>query len=474
MLEIHPQRPPGLHPRSGARTKVSRGRSILVVQSDPAYLTLVRESLLGEAGSGFDATWMGSCGEALEYLGRVMAPGSGHGRPTAVLVDLCLPDSEGIDTFNRIFHVAPQVPMLVLATAKTEKVARVAVQRGAADYILLSRVNEYLLTKLIGSVVAHAETAEALFSEQERARVTLNSIGDGVVSTGVDGNITYLNPVAEGMTGWSRAEALGRPLEEVVQIVDASSRVRVHDPMALAVLENRVVGLVPNCVLVRRDGAEAAIEDSVAPILDRAGCVAGAVMVLRDVGESRAKSLRHAYQAQHDDLTKLSNRFLLHDRLQQAISMARRHGQKVGVLFLDVDRFKEINDALGPYVGDGLLQSVACRLLESVRDSDTVSRMGGDEFVVLLSEIAKAVDASVCADRILSAIARAHQIDEHELHVTASVGVSVYPDDGGDAEALIRQADAAMYHAKKSGRNNFQFYTQLMGSVASRVENASS
>ena len=243
-------------------------------------------------------------------------------------------------------------------------------------------------------MIERAANAEALFEEKERAQVTLNSIGDAVMSTDVWGNVTYLNVVAESLTGWSREEAAGHPLEEVFRIIDATTREAVPNPMALAIRENKTVGLTPNCVLIRRDGVEAAIEDSAAPIHDRRGQVTGAVMVFHDVSTARALSLRMSYLAQHDSLTDLPNRVLLNDRLTEAIALAHRHRQKLAVLFLDVDRFKHINDSLGHDIGDRLLQSVAQRLLACVRSSDTVSRQGGDEFVILLSEVTHAQDAA--------------------------------------------------------------------------------
>lgn len=171
-----------------------------------------------------------------------------------------------------------------------------------------------------------------------------------------------------------------------MKFVDAVTREPVPNPMESAIRQDKTVGLTPNCLLIRRDGAEASIEDSVAPIHDRQGAVTGAVMVFHDVSTARALSLRMSYPAQHDGLTDLPIRILLNDRLEQAMAASRRGRQKLPLLFLDLDHFKHINDSLGHGVGDGLLQSVARRLLSSIRSSDTVSRQGGDEFVVLLSK----------------------------------------------------------------------------------------
>lgn len=318
----------------------------------------------------------------------------------------------------------------------------------------------------LNNMLEHAENADALFEANERAQVTLNSIGDAVVSTDVRGRVTYLNAVAERMTGWSRDEATDRPLEEVLRIIDATTRKVVRNPMAQAILEDKTVSLTPNCVLIRRDGMEADIEDSVAPIHDRRGQVSGAVMVFRDVSTTRALSLKMSHLAQYDGLTNLPNRSLLNDRLTQALALAHRRREKVAVLFLDFDRFKHINDSLGHATGDRVLQSAALRLLECVRNSDTVSRQGGDEFVVVLAELAEVNDAAAIADKILLALRTPHRIDEHHLHLTASIGIAIYPDDGTDAETLLKNADFAMYHAKDSGRDNYQFFTAEMNTRA--------
>ena len=307
-------------------------------------------------------------------------------------------------------------------------------------------------------MIDRSAAAELLFSERDRAEVTLNSIGDAVLSTDVAGRVTYLNARAVQMTGWTKEEAVGRPLADVFRIVDGEPGEPAPNPMATAARENMLIGLLPDCILVHRNGAEAAIEDSVAAIHDRQGRVTGAAIVFHDVTATRAMSLQMAYSAHHDALTDLPNRLLMNDRLSHAISSARRRRRRLAVLFLDLDRFKEINDSLGHDIGDRLLRSVAGHLTRCVRSSDTVCRQGGDEFVVVLSEMEYAGDAAVCADKLLAAIAEAHYVGGHELHVTASIGISVYPDDGTDATALLKHADIAMYHAKEEGRGRHQFF----------------
>ena len=184
--------------------------------------------------------------------------------------------------------------------------------------------------------------------------------------------------------------------------------------------------------------------------------------VFRDAARARVATLEITHTAEHDFLTGLPNRMLLNDRIGQAIAVAQRHQNKVAVLFLDLDGFKQINDSLGHPIGDKLLQSVANRLVACVRGSDTVSRQGGDEFVALLSEVRQPQDAAITAGKMLRAVAEAHSIGRHELRITTSIGVSIYPEDGRDAETLVKNADTAMYEAKEHGRQCYRFFTPAM------------
>ncbi len=434
-------------------------RRILLVLDDPAGAEAVRQALGRSRNGPFKVDWVRTRADALKRLGNSRRSRGRISRPiAAILVDLFLPDSSGIETFERLFELAGQIPILVLADPRHEELGDLSVQRGAQDYLLKGCLDNYLLPKALRSMIERAAIAEALFAEKERAEVTLNSIGDAVMSTDESGIVSYLNAVAEELTGWSRAQAVGQPIEAVFRVVDGVTREAAPNPMAIAMRENRTAGLTPNCLLVRRDGFEFPIEDSAAPIHDRHGRVAGAVIVFHDVSEARAVSLRMSHLAQHDTLTDLPNRLLLNDRLSQSLALARRQRKKLAVLYLDIDRFKHVNDVSGHAVGDRLLQSVAARLLACVRESDTVSRRGGDEFVILLAEVAHAYDASVAAEKMLAAMREPHDLGDRKVHVTASIGIVTYPQDGTTSDALLRNADAAMYRAKDCGRNGYQFF----------------
>jgi diguanylate cyclase (GGDEF)-like protein/PAS domain S-box-containing protein len=431
---------------------------ILLIENDPAAANEIRTALTVVGGSSFDLEWVRQLSDGLERLSKKGI--------AAVLLELSLPDSGGIETFDKLFNAAPDVPILILGGNANEALAKEAVGRGAQDYLLPGHLDSYSLPRALRNAIERKAVEDALYVEKERALVTLNSIGDAVLCTDISGKITYLNLVAESMIGWPREEAIGKPLAEVFKIIDGGTRKTARDPMKMAVEENKTVGLTANCVLIRRDGSESGIEDSAAPIHDRAGRVIGAVIVFHDVSAARAMSQQMTHSAQHDVVTNLPNRLLLNDRISHAISLARRQNRPLAVIFLDLDRFKYINDSLGHATGDKLLQSVSKRLLAGVRGSDTVSRQGGDEFVILLSEISYPEDAAISARKILLSLNAPHSIDGHDLDIAGSIGISVYPEDGEDAETLIKNADTAMYHAKEKGRNNFQFFKLEMNRQA--------
>jgi diguanylate cyclase (GGDEF)-like protein/PAS domain S-box-containing protein len=427
---------------------------LLLVEDNPGDARLLRE-MLNEAGAyKTEISHVETMLEAEKEL-RERAF-------NIVLLDLGLPDAQGLEAVRRTHAVAPRVPLVVLTGLDDESLATRTLQEGAQDYLIKGQIETRGLLRALRYAIERKTLEEAFFVEKERAQVTLNCIGDAVVCTDISGNITFLNLVAEKMTGWAWKEATGRPMAEVFKILDAVSRETTPNPMERAMGQNRTVHLPANCILIRRDGFEIPIEDSVAPIHNREGQPTGAVIVFRDVSAARAMVVQMTHSAEHDFLTGLPNRMLLNDRVNQAIALAPRHDKKVAVLFLDLDGFKHINDSLGHPIGDKLLQSIAKRLVDCVRSSDTVSRQGGDEFVVLLSEMEQSEDAAISALRILQAVAEAHTIDQHDLHVTASIGVSVFPDDGKDAETLIKNADTAMYQAKENGRQSYQFFKPAM------------
>jgi diguanylate cyclase (GGDEF)-like protein/PAS domain S-box-containing protein len=321
-----------------------------------------------------------------------------------------------------------------------------------ASLLMMEDISE---RKAMEGVVQQMENA--LFEEKERAQVTLDSIGDAVLATDLAGNITYLNLEAEHLTGWNRLQAIGKPLLTVFNIIDGESRETAPNPANKAMLENRTVELAIGCILITKDGSEIEIEDSAAPIHNRDKQVSGAVIVFHNVAKSNVVMEKTTRLAWYDYLTGLPNLALFNERLSQSLGIADRHDKRVGLLFMDMDDFKKSNDSFGHLTGDLLLKSVAERITQCIRTTDTVCRRSGDEFLVLLSEIEHPEDAILVARQILSAIAVPQKINDNDITLAASIGISVYPNDGVDATTLMTCADSAMYIAKQNGPNQFYY-----------------
>lgn len=286
--------------------------------------------------------------------------------------------------------------------------------------------------------------------EHTHAQAILDSIGAAVITTDLLGQVDYLNRAAQRISGWTLEQARGHSIGELMPPLDGASTDAAPAPQ----IQRQHRPALPN----KGTPEPRAFEDSSAPIHNGDGQISGAVVVFHDVSAAQAMADRMTHLAQHDALTHLPNRLLLDDRIAQAINLAKRHAGSLALMFLDLDNFKQINDSLGHTVGDQLLQSVARRLLACVRSSDTVSRTGGDEFIVLLSEIQGERDAAVSARKILDALAAQHCIEPLGVQITCSIGISLFPADGSSAGALLRHADSAMYQAKQAGRNRYRFF----------------
>ena len=429
-------------------------RTLLLIEDQPKHTSQIRAMLDQVASGVFQVAHVESIDDAERHLARNPAE--------VILLDAVMPGSNGLEAFSKVQAAAPHAAVVLLCDSHDEPIAVHAIQQGAQDYLIQGQTETRELKRVLFNAVERKSLEEIQRVEKERAQVTLDCIGDAVICTDARGNITFMNRVAETMTGWELKDAAGRTMADCVQIVDAVTRKVILDPMAKAASQNQTGTLPLNCVLIRRDGREVHIEDSVAPIHNRDGRVTGAVIVFRDVSATRALEKELTDSAQHDFLTGLPNRMLLNDRIGQGIALAHRQRGYAAVLFLDLDGFKQVNDSLGHLIGDKLLQSVAKRLLECVRSPDTVIRQGGDEFIVLLQELKQPEDAVFTVARLLKTVADVHSIDAHEIHITTSIGVSIYPNDGQDGGTLIRNADVAMYYAKKNGSQTYRFFRSEM------------
>jgi diguanylate cyclase (GGDEF)-like protein/PAS domain S-box-containing protein len=318
-------------------------------------------------------------------------------------------------------------------------------------------------------------------------RGLLEAAPDAMVVVNHDREIVLLNVQAEKQFGYCRDELVGQKITNIIPegfaewlITDA------HRSAEDALVQQIGTGI--ELYGQRKDGSSFPIEIMLSPLKSAGGIVVTAA--IRDIttrkkaearlvqkveelnrsNEELMESARVArmmiqqmtHLAEHDALTGLPNRLLLNDRIGQSVRLAQRNMCQVALLFLDLDGFKYINDSLGHAIGDKLLQSIATRLTDCLRAPDTISRIGGDEFVVLLPEVRQPEDAAIAARRVLQALAKGHSIGGHDLHVTTSIGVSLYPDDGLDVDTLIKNADTAMYQAKENGHHSYQFFRPAM------------
>lgn len=458
-------------------------------------------------------------------------------------------------------------------------------------------ITAILISLIIGLILMHLlvskldklvrEATAKLEEEREWFKVTLASIGDGVIATDVEGKVTFINPIAEKMTGFAAKEAIGKPIDQIFQIFSEETGEVAQIPVEKVLKEKKIVGLVNHTILLSREGHEQPIADSAAPIFNGDGEVIGVVMVfqdmlekriaeqileqneikyrsifegandgillqdkeliidcnskaltmfkakredlvgypldkicpelqadgtptmkaainkitktllgenqifewrfvtlngtvfeaevstnliqlndrrlvqaiIRDISEKKRAEALIRYQAYYDELTNLPNRVLFYERLNDALRDSHKHKSKLAVFFIDLDSFKNINDTLGHHAGDLLLKQVATRLLETLGDEVTVSRMGGDEFALLITNVKEQEQSEHLAKLILEAFAAPVSLDGYEAFVSASIGIALYPEHGNNVHALLKNADAAMYRAKEMGRNSYQFYS---------------
>lgn len=294
---------------------------------------------------------------------------------------------------------------------------------------------------------------EELRASETRFRTLIEAARSVVVGIRPDGAIMEWNPEAERIFGCRRAEALGQSFME--RFLPEEERARLA-PMVQGVLDGEYIHDFEMEVPDPR-GNPATLLWNLTRILDSEGVPSALIGIAQDITERKAAAERAVYMAHHDNLTKLPNRALLRERVAFALIGAERHGQRLALLFIDMDRFKSINDTFGHDIGDLLLIEVARRVSECVRKGDTVARLGGDEFVVFLPDIREPGDAGLVAAKIIESLGRPFQLAAHEVNSSPSMGIAIYPEHGQDLDTLTKRADEAMYRAKQGGRNRFEF-----------------
>lgn len=423
--------------------------------------------------------------------------------PDFVLLDYCLPDADGLDILRHITEGGNDGPAVVMLTGARELETAVSAMRlGARDYLIKDADKNYL--KLLPDVLERiqeehalreqkrqaeealqianqnleqrvmertAELAEAnralahevemrkrisdvLFAERERVMITLTSIADAVFVMDNDGRVVQMNPAAERLTGMRSEELINQFLCERITFLEEGSRAALNSPPHMCA---ETLGAEP-LILIRPSGEELIVAPSGGAIHDSSGNPTGVVTVLRDITRERARTHRLMYQATHDALTDLPNRQLFSERLSQHIYHASRNAERLAVVFLDLDGFKRVNDTFGHRVGDNLLQSVAHRLRTCVREGDSLARLAGDEFTMLVSGKGADKGVEILASKVVRELTTPFDIEGNQIKIGTSVGISIFPDDGASVDELMEKADAAMYQVKVQGGGAFRYY----------------
>ncbi len=440
---------------------------LLLVDDEPMLLNSLCELLKGR---GFDLVTASTGSEAIRLLSK--------SKFDLTLLDLRLPDYSGHEIMDFINANGVDTKVIVLSGDTGIDAAIGALKRGAYDYLRKPHTREELLTTVDNalkqrqlenenhSIAWQLECSEKLY------RYLVDSSPDIIYTLNEDGRFTFINDRVQTLLGFAPAELIGRHYSELVHEEDLERARYVFNERRVGLRASRNVELRLKNNLNNEE--DLTFENTLMTIsFNSMGMYAvgmepsqreffGTYGVARDVTERKRAEALISYQAYHDILTDLPNRVLFKDRLGLAVIQAKRNRCGLAVMFIDLDKFKLVNDTLGHVKGDELLQQVAARLKSCLRRGDTLARLGGDEFTVVLPELREKNDATVIAEKFLETFRQPFVLEGSEFHISASIGISIYPDDGESIDELLRHADMAMYHVKAQGKNGHAFYDEAM------------
>lgn len=379
-------------------------------------------------------------------------------KPDIILMDFMMPEINGVSACAQLQRL-PQgssTPVIMITSLEDEDSVNLAFEAGATDYIS-KPINWAVLRKRLSRLLQARYTEITLDQNEAFARSIINHAIEGIITIDINGIIRFINPSAEKIFGYTSNEAIGNNINMLIPELcyDDCSNLDVNSNLLEKNLE--ILGR-------QKNNSNLPIEATISKFY--VGEKFFFTIILRDITERRRYEETIRYQAFYDSLTDLPNRLLLKDRISFEISHSKHTNQSLAIMYLDLDRFKLINDTLGHDIGDKLLKEVAARLKSCVNETDTVARIGGDEFVILLPKITHEENIGNISNKILEAIREPILIDSHELYISTSIGITIYPDDGQDVETLLTNADVAMYRAKEKGKNNFQIYTSALNEKA--------
>jgi len=427
--------------------------TILIIDDTPANISLLEAALSGEY-TIISATR--GC-EALEIARKTP--------PDLILLDIMMPEMNGYEVCERL-KADPQlrdVPVIFLSLLDSTEVKVKAFRSGGVDYMtkpfhldeVQARVRTHLgIRKLQLRLEAQNMVLEQIDAERTRLAMIVESSNDAIFTVSVDSIITSWNGGAEDIFGYSAREIIGRQIFTIMPAEHDHERSHIWQ----TILSGEELQYFET-TRIRKDGKKIYVTITTSPLLNTNGEIIGNSGIARDVTERRELEETIRHQAHYDTLTDLPNRQLFMNLLSLELLKAKRNGEKLALLFMDLNGFKKVNDTLGHSCGDRLLQEIARRLKTSIRASDTAARLGGDEFTVLIPELTRMNDVGIVLRKVLSVFETPFILDGIAVESTASVGISIFPDNGDFSDELMKKADTAMYEAKGTGKNSYQFYS---------------
>jgi diguanylate cyclase (GGDEF)-like protein/PAS domain S-box-containing protein len=425
---------------------------ILLVDDDANQITLLNNALKDIGQVFFEQKGCSAVEQAIKTHADI------------ILLDIEMPDLNGHQVLAQLKEHPEtcDIPIIFITSHDSAEDQLRCLEEGAVDFIakplqpniVAARVNTHLTLR---------NKERELLEVYRHAQVTLNSIGDAVITTDQDCNVTFMNPTAELMTGITLHDAQGRPIEEIMPLRIGDDGPIHINPMRICIKENRVAGMALNCQMMKQNGRWIAVEDSAAPLISESGQVTGAVIVFDDINESRAMALKMSHTLQYDQLTSLPNRFLLMERLNAEMARSQKNSTHLGLILFNIDRFKLINEEFGFEFGDALLKKIAQRIKAQLPNNETLSRHNADEFMLLVPDLEHPSDLANLAVTIKEQVMQLTALWPEIHNFSMSMGLSVYPNDSLDAQSLMLHADAALLRAKTdSSHEGLCFYSEEM------------
>jgi diguanylate cyclase (GGDEF)-like protein/PAS domain S-box-containing protein len=429
---------------NGSSHAQPRMRTRILLIEDVAVTAEIVEAYLDAAPNAVYVESVGSLGAALERIA-----GSTF---DLIVVDLNLPDSKGLETLDRLAHATDRL-IVVLTSEDSPQLRAAAIAHGAYDFLHKSQLSRASLDQIVRLATMQASTLRSLRESEARFRSFAQLGSDWYFEQ--DAELRFMRFDGRTPEQYKKffKKFLGKRLWEIGHDCDGGwDDIRRRTKARLPLRE---------CVhyRVQRDGTRRYFSDNADPVFDDTGQFTGYRGVGRDITDQKLAEERIEHRATHDGLTGLPNRAMFSALLEQALRSAKRYERKLGILFIDLDGFKSVNDLLGHEAGDSLLKQMAARFRDAVRSSDVVVRLGGDEFMVLAQELLDRDGISAVAQKVLGAVALPVRVAEQECQISASIGIAVFPDDGDSEQLLMKNADKAMYVAKQGGKNAFRFFS---------------